>query len=317
MFVTKVKIPNSQFKIEYNACILSIGSCFAENIGSKLDNACFKVDINPFGVQFNPLSIADNLNRLAEGILFSETDLNEKSGLHFSFAHSTLFSKTSKTETLDGINQRFSNAVNQLKSADVLLITFGTAWVYEYVETSEIVNNCHKIEASKFKRYRLEISQIVEVYKNLFAKINLINPKLEIIFSVSPVRHWKDGAHENTLSKSILHLSISELQSQFNNVHYFPAYEILIDELRDYRYFADDMCHPSDLAVEYIWNAFTQTYLTSTTQAVKKEIESFQSRLNHRSINPGSDEDKLFKAETLRIFKQLKQKYPDIHLPYK
>ncbi len=310
MFRTEVKIPQSNFSINHSSGILTIGSCFAENIGSKLENAFFNVDINPFGVQFNPISIVDNLNRLTEGIAFSKNDLFVKDELWSSFAHSTLFSKLSAEECLFQINHRFDSARTLLKDASVLLITFGTAWVYELVESAKIVNNCHKLPASNFSRYRLDVETMVEGYKQFLLKMQSFNPNLRIVFSVSPVRHWKDGAHENTLSKSSLHLAIEQIVHFFPNCSYFPAYEILIDELRDYRFFADDMCHPSGLAVAYIWEKFSASYFDNQTIETLNELDVYRNRLNHRSIHPGSDSEKKFNKKTQEIRESLGFKYP-------
>lgn len=307
---TPVQITESERKISYNDRIISLGSCFAENIGSKLQNACFSINVNPFGIQFNPASIARNLNRLLEGFPFSEEDLKIHNDLWFSFSHSTLFSGEDKDYVLKGMNKRFTEASDDLSKLTYLFITWGTSWVYEHVENSEVVNNCHKLDAKLFRKFRLEPDSIVKDYEKIFEKLYEINPDLRIVLSVSPVRHWKDGAHENTLSKSVLHLASSMLEEKFKNVSYFPSYEILMDELRDYRYFADDMCHPTDLAVNYIWEKFSYSYFTSETMNIMREIEKYSSRLFHRSIHQGSVEDLSFKEKTQEIKLSLGLKYP-------
>ncbi len=310
MFRTEVKIHKSSHSIDLKSGILTIGSCFTENIGEKLMNAYFDVQINPFGVQFNPISIADNLNRLAEGILFSENELFIKDELWSSFSHSTLFSHTDKQKCLSEINFKFETGVKSLKNSDFLLITFGTAWVYTLKTSSKVVNNCHKLPADNFNRYRLEVKSIVEVYNQLLYKLRQINPRLKVIFTVSPVRHWKDGAHENTLSKSTLHLAIDEILKSNLNCSYFPAFELLNDELRDYRFFADDMCHPTNLAVDFIWEKFVENYMDLQTQKICKELENYRLRTNHRSIHPYSVSDRIFKEKTQEVKELLGLKYP-------
>jgi hypothetical protein len=157
------------------------------------------------------------------------------------------------------MNERISFASEFIKSTDVLLITFGTAWVFTDKESGRVVSNCHKLPAAKFNRRRLTVDEITEAYSDLLTKLKALYPNLNVVFSVSPIRHWKDGAHENTISKSTLLLAVDALQNQFGNVHYFPAYELLMDELRDYRFYASDMLHPSDVAVEYIWSKFSES----------------------------------------------------------
>lgn len=310
MFRTEVKIPKSDFLINHKSGILTVGSCFAENIGEKLNNAYFNVEINPFGVQFNPISIVDNLSRLIEGIPFESQHLFQNGELWSSFAHSTLFSRLSAEESLNTINEKLIRGKSQLKEAEILLITFGTAWVYEFIESGKVVNNCHKLPSTDFKRYRLDVETIVRVFSEFLAKLNQFNPKLKIIFSVSPVRHSKDGAHENSLSKSTLHLAVNTIVNENANCTYFPAYEILIDELRDYRFFADDMCHPSDLAIDYIWRKFLETYLDLENLQICKEFEEYRLRTNHRSIHLNSHSDLLFKEKTQEVKKLLGLKYP-------
>ena len=199
-----------------------------------------------------------------------------------------------------------------LQKTQILLITFGTARVFEDKKSGRVVSNCHKLPASDFIRRRLTVEEIVNDYNELIIKLKSVCPTINIIFSVSPIRHWKDGAHENNISKSILIMAIDELQKQHDNVYYFPAYEIQMDELRDYRFYASDMLHPSEVAVDYIWSRFSETYFTDRTIQLKKRIEQFVADRAHRPFQPDSIEYKKFllntekrKAEILRDFPYL------------
>lgn len=309
MFRTIVNIPESKHKIGFESDLLTMGSCFAENIGAKFSNNFFNISVNPFGVLFNPASISKNLRRLISGNNFTENDLFEHKGIWNSFAHSSLFSKVNKVETLKFIHHEFLNAHHLLKNTDLLILTFGTAWVYELTEKVEIVSNCHKLPANCFNRRRLTVDEIVLEYRKLIQELTDFNPKIQIIFTVSPVRHFKDGAHENNLSKSTLLLAINQLLNYFPNIEYFPAFEIQMDELRDYRYYADDMCHPSGLAVDYIWKKFTETYFEKDTLLLLKEIESYNLRKNHILLHPETQESIQFQNKTKEMRLHLIFKY--------
>jgi hypothetical protein len=309
-FRTKVEIPPSNLKIDYQSNILFIGSCFADNIGSKLKNLKFLVEHNPFGVLYNPISINNNLEILLEKKLFSDPDLYWFNNKWISFSHFSAFSNANKEKCLEKINASILSASKLLAKAKFLFITFGTSWVYEFVETGKIVANCHKIPANKFRRFLLNINDIVNAYRHLIQIIRKINFHCEIIFTVSPIRHWKDGAIQNQVSKSILILAIQELLKEFDNTGYFPAYEIFMDELRDYRFYANDMLHPSDFALEYTWQRFSETYISNNTRPVIKDIEKLINAWKHSPINPGSRDYKAFLKKQLEIIETLEIKYP-------
>ena len=310
MFQTKVQIPSSPLKIGYEDHIMTLGSCFAENIGKKLNDVFFLTDINPFGMLYNPFSISNSIELLIHNKPFAEKDLFQNKGLWQSFSHSSLFSATTAEKCLENINDRFQKAADFLAKTDFLLITFGTAWIYEEQKSGSVVSNCHKLPATAFFRRRLTVEEIVTEYSKLINELTNKLPHLKLIFSVSPIRHWKDGAHENNISKSILLLAIDELQKQFEQVHYFPAYEIQMDELRDYRFYASDMQHPSDVAVDYIWEKFCQTYFDKPTSKIKKELEQLSADLNHRPLFPDSEEYQKFQANITKKKKELIACYP-------
>ena len=294
MFQTKIEIPGTGFKISYQDKILTLGSCFAENIGQKMTNVFFETDINPFGVLYNPVSVKNSIELLLQNSIFTSEDIFEYKSLWQSFSHSSQFTGLSEMECLNNINSRLNLSGEFIQKTNVLLITFGTAWVFEEKKSGRVVSNCHKLPAGDFVKRRLTVEEIVNDFKTLIFNLQTLYPKLVIVFSVSPIRHWKEGAHENNVSKSILLLAIDELQKQHENIHYFPAYEILMDELRDYRFYASDMQHPSDVAIDYIWKRFSDTFFTEHTKHTCKKLEQYAIDLAHRPIYPESNEYKLF-----------------------
>ena len=225
---------------------------------------------------------------------FSKDDVSRNGSLWHSLSHDSSFSDINQEECLRKINSRLKQASDNLHKTDFLFITFGTAWVFELTESGETVANCHKLPAKEFRRRRLSVNEIADEYQTLITRLQTSFPQLQIIFSVSPIRHWKDGAHENTISKSTLLLAIEELEKMPPNVHYFPAYEIVMDELRDYRFYAKDMFHPSETAVDYIWQRFSETYFSSETQTLKKRLEQISADLAHRPLHSETEEYKAF-----------------------
>lgn len=309
MFQTKVEIPKSDFNIAYEDRVMTLGSCFAENIGQRMQKLYFDIDVNPFGVLYNPVSIRNSIDLLIENRPFTHDNVFENRGLWQSFAHSSLFSDTSAEKCLSNINERFQHAATFLQRTDYLLITFGTAWVFEE-KSGRVVSNCHKLPTNNFVRRRLTVDEIVADYTALITRLAKIFPHLKIIFSVSPIRHWKDGAHENNISKSTLLLAIDALQKQFSQVQYFPAYEIQMDELRDYRFYASDMLHPSEVAVDYIWSRFSETYFDGITIGMKNEFEQLLGDLSHRPLHPESEEFEKFRHSVQKKKTALIKKYP-------
>jgi hypothetical protein len=279
-----------------------------------MTDAGFNIDVNPFGVLYNPVSIRNSLHFLLENRRFSTEDLFFDGSLWNSFAHSSLFSDISAEKCLEKINSRLEKSSLQIQKAQFLFITFGTSWVFSTTENGEIVSNCHKIQAKNFVRYSLDVEDIVNDYKELIQRLNVENPDLKIIFSVSPIRHWKDGAHENNLSKARLLLAIDLLQKEFDNVLYFPAYELLMDELRDYRYYASDMLHPSDTAINYIWERFSDCYFSAETKKIKTEIEQLNADLAHRPLHPESESYQHFLKNIEIKKKKLEEKYPNLRI---
>lgn len=285
---TKVEIPKADFQIGYASRILMLGSCFTENIGEKLTYFKFDADVNPCGIVYNPSSAARVLEILLEGKPFTEDELMQYDGKWLSLLHHGCFSSSHRDTCLCQINERLTRAAERLKNTDLLVITFGTAWVFRYKRDGRIVSNCHKIPASEFERFRLEPGEIVTEYTALIHRLREVNPSLRVIFTVSPIRHWKDGAHGNQLSKSVLLLAIDSLVHRLEKVHYFPAYELVMDELRDYRFYAEDLLHASPVTVEYIWERFRDTYMGKDTFELMTRIDKVNKTLLHRPTDAGS-----------------------------
>ncbi|HEY5591574.1 MAG TPA: GSCFA domain-containing protein [Paludibacter sp.] len=310
MFQTRVEIPLSPVNITYESHVMTLGSCFAENIGKKMHDVYFLTDINPFGVLYNPVSIRNSIALLLKNNEFTKEDIFENKSLWQSFSHSSQFSDSTPEVCLDKINNRLETSRSFLQKADFLLITFGTAWVFEEKKSGSVVANCHKLPESKFVRKRLSVSDIATDFTVLISKLQTRYPNLELIFSVSPIRHWKDGAHENNISKSTLLLAIDTLQKVFEHVHYFPAYEIQLDELRDYRFYASDMLHPSEVAVDYIWKRFSETFFSDQTMQLKMRLDQLAADLAHRPLHPESIEYNNFLIKTDKRKAELKIEFP-------
>ncbi|MFN3756595.1 MAG: GSCFA domain-containing protein [Flavobacterium sp.] len=311
-FTTPIQLQEYPKKLDYQSRMFSMGSCFAEHLGQKFNYFQFAHLTNSFGIIFNPVSLERIISRVVEHRKFTEDDLffyNE--GWHCFEVHSEC-SHFEKEEMLFYLNQQLEQAHYFLSKADFFILTLGTAWVYRHLESNEIVANCHKVPAAQFQKELLEVEAIEASLKDLMRKVADINPKLQFIFTISPVRHLKDGFVENQRSKShlisALHSSISHLPSS----HYFPSYEIVMDELRDYRFFEEDMLHPNAIAVDYIWEKFSESVINPSVYPLMKEVESIQKSLYHRPFNPNSEAHLQFKQQlTLRIEK-LKARIPNL-----
>lgn len=312
-FRTIVDIPVSDIRIDHSTKMMLFGSCFSENIGRKLQQSKFQVDINPFGILYNPLSVSAAIYRLLSATPFSEADLVVNNGIYHCLMHHGHFSAPDKDTCLQNISERFEKAVMSIKQTNLFLITFGSAYAYKWKESGDIVGNCHKFPSRLFYRFRLSVEDIMEEWKKLIIKFISIHPDIQLLFTVSPIRHWKEGAHENQISKSILHLAIDSLQQLFpENVHYFPAYEVMMDELRDYRFYDEDMMHPSSFAIDYIWQLFGNSFFSSETKQINEEWEQVRKAMDHRPLYPGTETHSAFVEDTLRKLESFSKKYPDI-----
>jgi hypothetical protein len=306
---TRIKIPKPDFTIGYSSKVLLMGSCFTDNIGSRLKKLKFDVIFNPFGVVYNPISLSEQINSLINKDSFTKDDLNYFNELWFSYLHYTLFSDPDPDKCLDRINKSFLPGKEMIRSADVIILTLGTSFVFKLIESKKVVANCHKIPAKEFDRYFSSVENSVQHLKTALNCIREINPEVSFVFTVSPIRHWKDGAIENQRSKAALILAISQLQKILGNTCYFPVYEFFMDELRDYRYYASDMLHPSSLAIDLVWDKFSGTFFSSDTKLISKEIAQVISGLEHRPLHFNTKANKKFLSDLQIKIKHLTKNY--------
>ena len=309
-FRTQVELPEKETEIRHSEQIMLFGSCFAENIGNLLKENKFRCDVNPFGVLYNPLSIANALNQILEGKEYEEEDLFFSGGLWHSWMHHSDFSAPSQEEALALMNFRLAKAKENLAKADWLVMTWGTAYVYIHQEMQKVVGNCHKQPDKTFRRLMLNAEAFVEECRGVLKKCREVNPNLKVLFTVSPIRHANDGMHGNQLSKATLLLAIDEICRTCPNCFYFPSYEIIMDELRDYRFYADDMIHLSSKSVEYIWECFSRCYFSKETQAVMKEWMEIKKAIDHKPFRPDSDAYRAFLSQIVLKIMQMKEKFP-------
>jgi hypothetical protein len=311
-FFTEIEISEFPYKMDYSKSMMLFGSCFSENIGQKLIDLKFQVDMNPFGILYNPESIAGSLKLLLKDHTFTEEDLFFDQGLWNSFYHHSRFSDVDREVVLEKINSRIKLSAEFLKTADFLVITFGTAWVYELINTGQIVSNCHKIPAKHFNRFRLGVNEISETYHHVLEELWKFNPNLKIIFTVSPIRHWKDGAVENQISKSTLLLAIDRLIIGLadRDCKYFPSYEIMMDELRDYRFYAEDMIHLSPVATDYIFDRFCKFMISKESLNLAGNVMKIRKSLMHRPVNLTSMEYEKFLLLNLDKIDKLTLSFP-------
>ena len=279
-FRTELTISSYPFQIHHNHHVLLLGSCFSDHIGQFLLRGDFSVLSNPFGTLFNPFSIANALRLSISPERFSEDYIYQYENLWISFAHHGKFSKPTREALTEHIKTELAQSQQFLQKADFLFLTFGTAFYYIFKMRNLLVTNCHKIPAKEFEKRRATVDQIVTLYRELFQELKSFNSKLKIIFTVSPIRHLGDGFHENQISKSVLHLAIEELLV-CENCYYFPSYELLLDDLRDYRFFAHDLCHPNTLAVEYICEKLMQVFFSDETMERRDQAEKERKTKEH------------------------------------
>ncbi|MFO7669857.1 MAG: GSCFA domain-containing protein [Bacteroidales bacterium] len=309
--ITEVELHEYPFRIDHHTPSLFMGSCFTENIGRLMERWMFPLTVNPFGVTYNPASISRQLEALMQKEAYVAEELNHHNELWFSFDHYTGFSSPERQNCLEGINRTFLDAKKVLQQASVLVITWGTSWVYRYNPTGEVVCNCHKIPSGQFTRTRLSVNEILNLYSDVITRLFDFNAGLNILLTVSPVRHWKDGAHGNQLSKASLLLATEALELKFpGKVSYFPSYEMTMDELRDYRFYADDMLHLNSIATGYIWEKFQKVLVSGESQQIIGDLEPLLKMEDHRSRENSSiaHEKSLNKRQEKRA--GLQEKYP-------
>lgn len=315
-FRTQIPISKSNNPIDYNSKVLSVGSCFAENMAEKFDYFKFQNETNPFGIIFNPVSIERIFERVCNEVLFTEKDVffhNER--WHSFEVHSDL-SNSDRQELLETLNKTVAETHKKIKEATHIIITFGTSWIYRNIQSDEVVANCHKVPQKQFSKQLLSVDVIQKNIQNTINLIQTLNPNINFIFTISPVRHIKDGFVENQLSKShlftALHQVLETHNSQFITHNYFPSYEIMMDELRDYRFYAEDMLHPNQIAIDYIWKLFSENCISQESLSTMQEVDEIQKSLRHRSFNPESEQHQKFLAKLQHKINLLGEKLPHI-----
>jgi len=313
-FRTAIETPQIESKISYEKKIFFIGSCFSDSIGNKFKDYFFDTRINPFGVLYNPLSIKKDLENIINEKEYTNNDIFFHNNLWKNYDFHSDFSDSNQSEVLKKINNSIVESSEFLKKTDFIFITFGTAWIYELSENNSVVANCHKVDANKFNRRLLTVDEITENYLVLINKLKQFNPNLKFFFTVSPVRHLKDGFAENQISKSTLILAVNEINKKFADVEYFPSYEIVIDDLRDYRYYSADLVHISDFAIDYIWEIIIDIFFSETTKNELKLTIKLSKTISHRVMKKNKDELKKFVISMEGLIKKIQELNPKIKL---
>ncbi|MEP5829602.1 MAG: GSCFA domain-containing protein [Maribacter dokdonensis] len=309
--LTEIPLSKANNPIDYSSQLLLLGSCFSENIGAKLSYYKFQGIQNPFGILFHPLAIERIIEKSVNQEFFTEEDVfNENEQWHSFDAHSSL-SNPSKAQIIEDLNNAISRTSTQVNKASHIIITLGTAWVYRKTSSNKVVANCHKVPQSNFTKELLSVEEVVKSLKQVITFVQSLNPTVQFIFTVSPVRHLKDGFLENQRSKAHLIAAIHQVLNE-DRVSYFPSYELMMDELRDYRFYAKDMIHPNETAIEYIWEKFVEVWLASNTSSTMKKIEKVQKGMLHKPFNENSDQHQKFLVKLNVLKSEIQTEFPHL-----
>jgi hypothetical protein len=292
--------------------IMLCGSCFTENLGDKLAQMLFQVEMNPNGILFNPKSILNSINSYIENKQYQSTDFFLHNEVFYSWQHHSRFSNMDPETLANDINKTQSKAHYWLKSSDWLILTLGSSFVYE-LANGEAAANCHKMPTNYFSRRLMNSIEITQDFFELFNRLEAFNPKLRIILTISPVRHLRDGFIENNRSKAMLIQAVHQLEERFANVFYFPAYELVLDDLRDYRFYAEDMTHPNYLATQYVWEKFMSACIDKDSIGWMKEINTLNAAKAHKSFHPETNAHQLFLKKNLDKLTELKKQLPELN----
>lgn len=309
-FRTNAIISPSSWRISHRSALLLLGSCFADNIGTRLRDRLFNISVNPLGTLYNPASIRQCVERIASRNPFVPADIFPYGDLYHCFECHSRLSGTDAVSMLDNLNNIVEKEHNRLKKTDTVILTFGTAWIFETVDTATIVANCHKLPANRFIRRRLSIKECIHHISETINAIRQTIPDARILLTVSPVRHLADGLHGNQLSKSTLLLAVDNIVETFGQTDYFPSYELLIDDLRDYRFCAADMLHPTETASDYIFERFSDTFFSSETVSLGARCNKTTRRMRHRQLTTDTDAMRRFEDETRLQFDKLLAEAP-------
>lgn len=316
-FFSKVDIPASDLRIDYKSNLVFIGSCFADNISAQFASRKFKVLANPFGTVYNPISLERQVKAIADGKVFGENDVFKDERCdnlwHCWDAHSSLSGAT-KEECIGKLNAATTQARDFLQKADAVFITLGTAFVYYLKDSGKPVSNCHRQDPNLFTRRMISVDEATEAIREIATSIRQLNRNTHIVFTVSPIRHKGDGAHGNNLSKATVLLGIEKAIAEIAATTYFPSYEIVMDELRDYRFYADDMIHLSKTAEEYIFERMVETYCDSTTRDNMAKVEKFLKMARHRIQDESSTATAEFQKKLAAQAAELEKQIPGLSL---
>lgn len=321
-FRLKLDVPVQSKKINIQDTILLSGSCFSEHMAHYLSSSKFPVLDNPNGILFNPVSVCTAIESYIENRQYKAEDLFEYNGIWHSWDHHSRFSHTNAERALQMINESQQQAHAFLKKAQWLIITIGSAFVYEWIDkddplypshrTNPVVANCHKVPGTKFNKRLLTVEEVLACLGNTLYRLQLFNPTLKLIFTISPVRHLRDGLIENNKSKATLIQAVHQLVEKFDGLFYFPAYELVIDDLRDYRFYAEDMVHPNYLGTEYVWEEFQKACINPKAQPLIKEMARLNTALQHRPMHPDTAAFRQFLQSQYQKVEALQQQYPAI-----
>ncbi|WP_028979357.1 GSCFA domain-containing protein [Sporocytophaga myxococcoides] len=306
---TELTVENQGFTLSHHSAILTAGSCFAEVIGSKLKNAKFPSLVNPFGTIFNPLSLFSLLQNSIDNQYLSQDYFIQQDDLWYNYDFHSDLSAPTKNELWDKIRVQINETHGFLKKADLLIITLGTSYIYKLLPDNKAVANCHKKPSSYFSKNLLTSDEIISAFSEVHPQFKKFNPGLKILLTVSPVRHIKDTITLNSVSKSILRVAVHLLTEKFKDVFYFPAYELLMDDLRDYRFYKDDLIHPTPMAENYIWEKFSGCYFTEETNSILLEWNQIQKALCHKAFNPSSIAHQKFLRDTINKLNNFKNHF--------
>ena len=310
---TPIKITPLEQTIRYGDGLLFLGSCFADEVGGHCRGLGFNAQVNPFGVLYNPVSIAQSLKRLQSGIPFFHDEVIRVGGeFYCTFSHNTDSWCPSEETLLEKVNAHLAEAHDHFLHTKWVVLSLGTSWIFRLKDAGEVVSNCHKLPADRFVRERLTVEQSKEQLATLLQN----HPDKQFIFTISPLRHLKDGLHENQLSKAALLLAVDPVCKAFDNACYFPAYEMLLDELRDYRFYKDDMIHPTEQAVRYIWERFVDFAIDPSEKPAMKAAEELKKMLQHKPLFPDSPSFKEFEMLKQRKIVEMKARFPEVMLDF-
>ena len=311
-FRTSVPSISYPFQLTHQQSVLCYGSCFAEHIAGRLQDRKFTTLLNPFGITYHPLQIAKGITEILENRTLTATEVFQHNELWQAFDFHSHFSHPDPAVALRQMNHSLRQAGDFLQQVDLLIVTLGTAYGFLEGKSGQVVNNCHKLPADHFERKRFDPKEMVEALERAFQLLKDRRPDLQVLLTVSPVRHLKDGMIENQRSKAALLLTAANLAERWEYIHYFPAYELVMDDLRDYRFYSHDMVHPNELAVDYIWSFFQEAFFGEPTQRLVQQLEKIKRASSHRPFHPNTESHQAFLRNQLAKIQDLQLKFPEL-----